>query len=65
MREVAEHLGNTPTVARASYVDERIIERYQAGQTIAVAVRRAEKETLPLQRQAIVERAVLRLLRSS
>ena len=64
MREVAQHLGNTPTVARASYVDERVIERYQAGQTIAVAVRRAEKETLPLERQAIVERAVLRLLRS-
>jgi len=64
VRDVAEHLGNTPTVARASYVDERVIERYQAGQTIGAAVRRAEKTELPLDRQAIIERAVLRLLRS-
>jgi DNA topoisomerase IB len=64
MREVAEHLGNTPTVARASYVDERVIERYQSGLTIAPAVRRADREPLPLVRQSILERAVLRLLRS-
>ena len=64
MREVAEHLGNTPTVARASYVDERVIERYQSGLTIAPAVRRADREPLPLVRQAVLERAVLRLLRS-
>jgi DNA topoisomerase-1 len=64
MREVAEHLGNTPTVARASYVDERVIERYQSGQTIAAAVRRAEREATADARQARLERAVLRLLRS-
>jgi DNA topoisomerase IB len=63
MRDVAAHLGNTPTVARASYVDERVIERYNSGQTIAAAVRRADKQPLPLQRQAVIERAVLRLLR--
>lgn len=31
MREVAAHLGNTPAVARASYVDPRLIERFLEG----------------------------------
>lgn len=31
MRDVAELLGNTPTVARASYVDPRLIDLYQDG----------------------------------
>jgi DNA topoisomerase-1 len=31
---VAEYLGNTPTVARRSYVDPRIFDRYRAGWTI-------------------------------
>jgi DNA topoisomerase IB len=34
-REVAEYLGNTPAVARASYIDPRIIELYEQGVTIA------------------------------
>ena len=29
--EVAEYLGNTPTVARASYVDSRIIDLFEDG----------------------------------
>ena len=28
--EVAHYLGNTPTVCRASYIDPRVIDRYQA-----------------------------------
>jgi DNA topoisomerase IB len=32
---VAEYLGNTPAVARASYIDPRVIDSYQAGHTIA------------------------------
>lgn len=36
MREVAEGLGNTPAVVRKSYVDPRIIDRFMAGETIAV-----------------------------
>jgi DNA topoisomerase I len=32
VREVAEWLGDTPTVARASYIDPRIIGRYQAAE---------------------------------
>jgi DNA topoisomerase IB len=34
--EVAHYLGNTPAVARASYVDSRVIDRYLAGETISV-----------------------------
>jgi DNA topoisomerase-1 len=34
MKEVAELLGNTPAVARASYVDPRVIERYEEGQVV-------------------------------
>jgi DNA topoisomerase IB len=35
VQEVAEYLSNTPAVARASYIDPRVIERYEAGYTIA------------------------------
>jgi DNA topoisomerase IB len=35
VREVADYLGNTPAVARASYIDPRVIEQYEAGHTIA------------------------------
>jgi DNA topoisomerase I len=35
MKEVAVYLGNTPAVARKSYVDPRIIDLYMEGRTIA------------------------------
>jgi DNA topoisomerase IB len=35
VREVADYLGNTPAVARASYIDPRIVELYEDGSTIA------------------------------
>ncbi|MEV4702707.1 DNA topoisomerase IB [Actinoplanes sp. NPDC049316] len=34
MKEVAELLGNTPAVARASYVDPRVVEAYEEGETV-------------------------------
>lgn len=37
MRSVAEHLGNTPAVARSSYVDPRLVDRFMSGEVIAVA----------------------------
>jgi DNA topoisomerase IB len=65
MVEVSEYLGNTPTVARGSYVDPRVIDAFEAGTTIAPTLaklgtrrrRQAERS-----RDAI-ERAVLKLLR--
>ncbi|MGI5232020.1 DNA topoisomerase IB [Actinoallomurus iriomotensis] len=38
VREVSEYLGNTPAVARASYIDPRIIELYEQGITIEPAL---------------------------
>ena len=35
VRRVAEHLGNTPAVARSSYIDPRVFERFHEGLTIA------------------------------
>jgi DNA topoisomerase-1 len=61
MREVSEYLGNTPTMARSSYVDPRVVDLYEDGTTIAAAVRRRHKT--PESRQAALERAVLRMLR--
>jgi DNA topoisomerase I len=37
--DVAEHLGNTPTVCRTSYIDPRVIDRYWDGWTIRAALR--------------------------
>jgi DNA topoisomerase IB len=55
---VSEQLGNTPTVARRSYMDPRIVDRFEAGETIAATAEVADDERA---RQR-AERAVLRLL---
>jgi DNA topoisomerase IB len=34
VKEVAERLGNTPAVCRASYIDPRVIDRFSGGMTI-------------------------------
>jgi len=34
VREVAAELGNTPAVARGSYVDPRVIEQFERGETV-------------------------------
>ncbi len=52
MKEVADLLGNTPTVARASYVDPRVIELYEEGKVADVDPdtphEEAEEEVLEL-----------------
>ncbi|WP_200842121.1 DNA topoisomerase IB [Actinomadura sp. K4S16] len=67
VKEVASYLGNTPAVARASYIDARIIELYEEGTTIAPALGRlgvdvAEGEPAT---QGPAEQAVLDLLRAA
>ncbi len=59
--EVAEQLGNTRTVARSSYVDPRVVERFEQGRTVLPAVRRMGDVSDEAAR-ASLERAVLRLL---
>jgi DNA topoisomerase-1 len=63
MGEVAEYLGNTPTVARGSYVDPRVIDAFESGITIAPTLRRLgdRRRTQETARDAI-EKSVLRLL---
>jgi DNA topoisomerase IB len=34
VKEVAGYLGNTPAVARASYIDPRVFDRFEGGLTI-------------------------------
>lgn len=60
MTEVASFLGNTPTLARSSYVDPRVVEAYESGRTIAAATRRTYDN--PDERQAALERATLGLI---
>jgi DNA topoisomerase I len=64
VRQTAEYLNNTPAVCRASYIDPRVFDRYDSGETIRPALRRIERGTDPgafVDREAI-ERAVIRLL---
>ena len=39
VQHVSDQLGNTPTVARKSYIDPRVVDRYEAGETIDVPAR--------------------------
>jgi DNA topoisomerase I len=61
---VAEYLGNTAAVARASYADPRLIDLYDDGATVWPALERAAGETDDEgpYLHGTVERAVLRLL---
>jgi DNA topoisomerase IB len=61
-KEVSEGLGNTPAVARASYVDPRVVTAYEQGLTIKSSARRAERTDDPAERQAIVEKATRTLI---
>jgi DNA topoisomerase-1 len=58
----AELLGNTPTVARQSYVDPRVIDRFEDGRTIAATLSRLPRD--PTAAQNRLDRAVVRLLTS-
>jgi DNA topoisomerase IB len=62
MREVSESLGNTPAVARGSYVDPRVVAGYEQGMTIASAARRAERAHDPAEAQALLEKATRTLI---
>ena len=53
VREVAEELGNTPTVARSAYIDPVVIDRYLHAETVPAPTRRSGPAA---------EKAVMRLL---
>jgi DNA topoisomerase-1 len=64
IKTVAAYLGNTPAVCRASYVDPRLIDSFQAGTTIAPVIERLPRGPDmahgPTRRR--IEKAVLELL---
>jgi DNA topoisomerase-1 len=67
VREVADFLGNTPAVARASYVDPRVVDLYHDGVTVSGTLRDTSGGLVlgdPASHRRL-ERAVLRLLRDS
>jgi DNA topoisomerase IB len=64
VQEVAAYLGNTPAVARASYIDPRIISLYERGITIAPTLTELGQgqEFGDVATNGHAERAVLKLL---
>ena len=61
--EVAAYLGNTPTIAKKSYIDPRVVDQYEAGVTIAPTLARRYRDDT--KRQAAIEKAVARLIDGS
>jgi DNA topoisomerase I len=62
VKEVAHYLGNTPAVARASYIDPRIFDRYHDGRTIGAALTHVPENGNTPAIQGPIEEAVLDLL---
>jgi DNA topoisomerase I len=60
VEEVSAYLGNTPTIARKSYIDPRVIDQYEDGVTIAGTLRKKYRDDA--KRQAAIEKAVARLI---
>jgi len=62
MKAVSSYLGNTPTVARASYVDPRVIDLFHDGVTIDPELASLDQNLADGTTHGKVERAVLNLL---
>jgi DNA topoisomerase I len=62
VKEVAHYLGNTPAVARASYIDPRVFDRYREGRTIGGALNLVGADGDAPAIQGPVEEAVLDLI---
>jgi len=74
MKVVSEHLGNTPAVARRSYVDPRVLDEYAVGRTVARSIGRLTKadrarldngELVRVRDRDALERAVIRLVKGA
>jgi DNA topoisomerase I len=62
VKDVAEHLGNTPAVARSAYIDPRVVERFEADDTIEDALADVDLEDLEQGIPEELETAVLDLI---
>jgi DNA topoisomerase I len=67
VKQVSEHLGNTPTVARSSYVDPRVLERFEGGRTVLPVLQKLEgcEVGLPADdaSRGVLEHAVVELIK--
>jgi DNA topoisomerase IB len=61
-RLVSEQLGNTPAVCKASYVDPRVVDRFEHGETVADALTKAGGAPDDRTAQRVLEAAVCQLL---
>ncbi|MDP5185331.1 DNA topoisomerase IB [Blastococcus sp. BMG 814] len=61
-KRVSEQLGNTPAVCKASYVDPRVVDRFEHGETVAEALVEADEADADRDTQKVLEQAVCRLL---
>ena len=62
-KQVAEQLGNTPAVCKASYVDPRVVDKYENGETVRQPVlEQAEEADADRDTQKVLEAAVCQLL---
>lgn len=62
VKDVAEHLGNTPAVARSAYIDPLVVEQFEADDTVADVLEDLDEDDL---RQGVpeeLEQAVLGLI---
>jgi DNA topoisomerase IB len=59
---VSETLGNTPAVCKASYVDPRVVDRFENGDTVAHALDEAAEAPDDRTAQQVLEQAVCQLL---
>jgi DNA topoisomerase IB len=60
--DVAEMLGNTPAVAKASYVDPRVVDRFEQGEPLAEALEQAGRARSDRDQQRLLEAGVCELL---
>ncbi len=65
MKDVAGYLANTPSVCRSAYIDPRVIDRFDSGETIRPALDRETAGTDPgeFPGRERIEAAVLDLIR--
>jgi DNA topoisomerase IB len=61
-KQVSEQLGNTPAVAKASYVDPRVVDRFENGETVAEALGDLADADGTRDVQRTLEQAVCQLL---
>lgn len=64
IKRVAKRLGNTPAIARSSYIDPRVITAYEDGVTLP-KLRTAMTNMRPRKYLSVDEQCVLRLLQKS